>query len=70
MTLNDLQFGKKGKERGRVRVKSQSFCLRSIQVAFDGHDITSTSGAIHGYVPTRDISVVFAMNLDVPKSQI
>ena len=29
-----------------------------------------TSGAIHGYVPTRDILVVLLRNLEVPKSQI
>ena len=67
MTFN---LEKREREREIVRVKSQSFCLRSIQVAFNGHDKTSTSGAIHGYVPTRDICVVLAMNLDVPKSQI
>ena len=44
--------------------------LKSLYELFGITCMIITSGAIQGYVPTKDILVVLARNLDVPKSQI
>ena len=57
------------KEKYSHSLELTPFSISSMQ-SNSNNQVPITSGAIHGYVPTKDILVVLFRNLDVPKSQI